>query len=234
MRTAARTAVLLDRHPLWLDAVEAVLDRMGVGVVGKATAPEAALELVTELRPDVLVAEPQSKVGRISGVGCLAAARQAVPTLKMIALSNSAEPTDIDAAFAAGAVAYVLKTAHPDDVAAAIRQAFDHSIFLAVPYAPPTQDVPGVAAAAPTARGAAGADLSSLTKREYEILQLVAEGHSNGELARMLWVTEQTIKFHLSNIYRKLNVSNRTEASRWVQPANLLSTAREPASASIA
>ena len=233
MRIAARTAVLLDRHPLWLDAVEAVLDRIGVGVVGKATAPEAALELVTEVRPDVLVAEPQSNVGRISGVSCLAMARQAVPALKMIALSNSTEPTDIDAAFAAGAVAYVFKTAHPDDVAAAIRQAFDHSIFLAGSYNPPVQDVPAMPAG-PTARGAAGADLSSLTKREYEILQLVAEGHSNGELARMLWVTEQTIKFHLSNIYRKLKVSNRTEASRWVQPANPLSTGWEPAAASIA
>jgi DNA-binding CsgD family transcriptional regulator len=50
----------------------------------------------------------------------------------------------------------------------------------------------------------------------------VAEGHSNAQLARMLWVTEQTVKFHLSNIYRKLEVSNRTEASRWAQLNGLL------------
>ena len=67
-----------------------------------------------------------------------------------------------------------------------------------------------------------------LTKRELEILQLVAEGYSNSQLARMLWVTEQTVKFHLSNIYRKLGVANRTEASRqahlhnWVAPAESL------------
>ena len=61
-----------------------------------------------------------------------------------------------------------------------------------------------------------------LTRRELEILTLVAEGHSNAQLARMLWVTEQTVKFHLSNIYRKLNVSNRTEASRWAQVHGLL------------
>ena len=54
-----------------------------------------------------------------------------------------------------------------------------------------------------------------LTRRELEILQLVAEGHSNAQVGRMLWVTEQTVKFHLSNIYRKLDVSNRTAASRW-------------------
>ena len=50
----------------------------------------------------------------------------------------------------------------------------------------------------------------------------MAEGHSNAQLARMLWVTEQTVKFHLSNVYRKLGVSNRTEASRWAQLNGLL------------
>ena len=71
-----------------------------------------------------------------------------------------------------------------------------------------------------------------LTKRELEILQLVAEGHSNSQLARMLWVTEQTVKFHLSNIYRKLDVGNRTEASRWAQLNGLLANPREEEAAS--
>ena len=59
---------------------------------------------------------------------------------------------------------------------------------------------------------------------KLEILQLLAEGHSNADLAKMLWVTEQTVKFHLSNIYRKLGVANRTEASRWAQLNGLLTT----------
>jgi DNA-binding CsgD family transcriptional regulator len=67
--------------------------------------------------------------------------------------------------------------------------------------------------------------LDVLTTREREILRLVAEGHSNNQLARMLWVTEQTVKFHLSNVYRKLDVSNRTEASRWAQVHGLLAEA---------
>ena len=69
---------------------------------------------------------------------------------------------------------------------------------------------------------AEAADEPGLTRRELEILRLVAEGHSNAQLARMLWVTEQTVKFHLSNIYRKLDVANRTEASRWAQLHGLL------------
>ena len=73
-----------------------------------------------------------------------------------------------------------------------------------------------------TATVEAEADTRGLTRRELEILRLVAEGHSNAQLAKMLWVTEQTVKFHLSNIYRKLDVSNRTEASRWAQVRGLL------------
>ena len=65
---------------------------------------------------------------------------------------------------------------------------------------------------------------AGLTRRETEILQLMSEGLSNSQLARKLWVTEQTVKFHLSNIYRKLGASNRTEAARWAQLHNLLPT----------
>jgi DNA-binding NarL/FixJ family response regulator len=111
----------------------------------------------------------------------------------------------------------VVKTAHSDDVGVAIRQTFSPSLFL-----------PGVTTA-PMASSAVATDadpaVAMLTKREREILQLVADGHSNSQLARMLWVTEQTVKFHLSNIYRKLDVANRTEASRWAQIHGLLDPA---------
>ena len=120
----------------------------------------------------------------------------------------------VEAAFAAGAAAYVLKSADPDDLRSAIRQAFAHSVYL-----------PGSrTAAAVQSTNAPTEDLPDLTRRELEILQLVAEGHSNTQLAKMLWVTEQTVKFHLSNVYRKLDVANRTEASRWAQLHGLLST----------
>ena len=215
MSPGDRTAVLLDPHPLWLDAVELVLTRNGVGVVGQTTDPDRALALVEEFRPSVFVAEVTGE-----GLSCIRKACAKVPELKAIVLSSPDDAGQIEAAFAAGAHAYVLKTAHPDDVTVAIRQTFEHSVFL-----------PGPAVAAPTNGGVAvGADASdtvaSLTKRELEILQLVAEGHSNSQFARMLWVTEQTVKFHLSNIYRKLDVANRTEASRWAQIHGLLNVER--------
>ena len=210
-RSEHRTAVLLDQHPLWLDAVEQVLARIGVEVNGKATSPDHALALIEEHRPSLLVTAADMGTGEMDGIECLALAKQRVPELKVIVLSALSDSQHVDAALAAGADAYVVKTAHADDLASAIRQAFDHSIYLARASNGRRERT------RETVEEAWG-----LTRRELEILTLVAEGHSNAQLARMLWVTEQTVKFHLSNIYRKLSVSNRTEASRWAQVHGLL------------
>ena len=71
---------------------------------------------------------------------------------------------------------------------------------------------------------ATAAPVPRLTRRESEILRLVAEGKPNQQIAGDLWITEQTVKYHVSNIYRKLEVANRTEASRWAQLHGLLAT----------
>jgi DNA-binding NarL/FixJ family response regulator len=210
-----RTAVLLDQHPLWLDAVEQLVRRVGVEVVGKTTSPPEALELIAQHRPDVFVTALEVSEDRIDGLACLRLAREQHPELKTLVVSMYVDSEHIDAALEAGADAYVIKTAHPDDLAAAVRQAFEHSMYLA--SARPTRMAPRPATPVE--------DDVGLTRRELEILQMVAEGHSNAQLAKMLWVTEQTVKFHLSNIYRKLDVANRTEASRWAQVRGLLPAA---------
>ncbi len=201
-----RTAILVDPHPLWIDAVEHVLEAVPVDVVAKASSLEQAQDAVARLRPDVIVAEIAIGGDRADGLAWLRRTANDFG-VKIIVLTTCAEPEYIDGALAAGAWAYVLKTAHPDDLAITVRQAFHHSIFL--PRTPVTRR----AAPQPILL----LEEHDLTHRELEILALVAEGHSNAKLAKMLWVTEQTVKFHLSNIYRKLNVSNRTEASRWAQ-----------------
>jgi DNA-binding NarL/FixJ family response regulator len=157
-----------------------------------------------------LIAELASSDGQLAGLALLEQARE-IEGLRSIVLSLHHEPRHIDSALAAGAVAYVIKTAHPDDLASAIRQAFDHSIYLS-----------NSSVMTRSSHERVEDDGPGLTRRELEILRLVAEGHSNAQLARMLWVTEQTVKFHLSNVYRKLGVSNRTEASRWAQLNGLL------------
>ena len=218
-----KSAVVLDRHPLWVEAMVRLLDEAGVEVVAKGTDPDDAVAAIEEFHPDVLVAGVSS--GSAAEVDCVRRAQGAYPELKSIVMAEQADPEAVETAFAAGASIYCVKTAEREDLASAIRQAFRHSIYVATSDRHP--------APAPQVRESklAAADL---TRRELEILKLVAEGHSNSQLARMLWVTEQTVKFHLSNIYRKLSVANRTEASRWAQLHGLLSATRDEAEAAVA
>ena len=203
-------AVIHDSQPLWLDAFEAVLERINVAVLGKAAHPEQALAYLSEYRPALFVTDLSQPNDSATGITLIRRAAAAHPTLRIVVLPVSGDPETIAAAFTAGAAACVVKTAHPDDLASAIRQAFQHSIFL-----------PSVASAS-LVPAAYYADAAGLTRRELEVLQLVSEGHANAAVARMFWITEQTVKFHLSNIYRKIDVSNRTEASRWAQSRGLL------------
>jgi DNA-binding NarL/FixJ family response regulator len=217
-----KTAVLLDRHPLWLEALERLLDQVGVKVVGKTTSPVEALDLVERTRPTVLVTEYDSLEHSEDGLGALRRLSAHDSDVHAVVLGAYDDAAHIDAAFAAGASVYCVKTAEPDDLAAAIRQAFQSSVYFAGARSRTAEQVPVPAPAH---------DSPGLTRREVEILQLVAEGYSNSQLAKMLWVTEQTVKFHLSNIYRKLEVSNRTEASRWAQLNGLLPDVRDAATA---
>ena len=206
-----RRAVLLDRHPIWLEAIEQVLGRLGIQTVGKAASPKRAVALLAEHRPDLFVIEIETSTGGDQGLACLREAHQRAPNVRSVVLSVHEDAHRIEQALSAGAAAYVVKTAHPDDFASAVRQAFTHSIYFA---GVPERPQPG--------SPVSSAESADLTRREHEILVLVAEGLSNAELARRLWVTEQTVKFHLSNVYRKLDVANRTEASRWAQVHGLL------------
>jgi DNA-binding NarL/FixJ family response regulator len=195
--------------------MEKLLTGVGVDVVGRTTVGDEAVRLVKEHRPDLLIAGID--VTSSEEVTCVAQATECHPELRAVVVDDNTNPEEIDAAFAAGATVYCVKTAPQDDFSSAIRQVFERSIYLA-------SDVRATRANPPAVAPDPG--VRDLTRRELEILRLVAEGYSNSQLAKMLWVTEQTVKFHLSNIYRKLDVSNRTEASRWAQVNGLLPSHR--------
>jgi DNA-binding NarL/FixJ family response regulator len=130
---------------------------------------------------------------------------------EVVVCSRNEDQAAIAAALAGGVSVYVVKRAHAQasDVTAAVRQLHGRSLYL-----------PHQSGTLPPPRP--GSDFG-LTTREIEILALVAEGRSNQQMARHLWVTEQTIKFHLSNIYKKVGVRNRTAASRFAHMHNLAS-----------
>ena len=218
-----KTAVILDRHPLWLEALERLVSRAGFAIACKTASPAMAFETLDNVRPAVFIAEYESLDQLPDWETVLRRAVATNPQLHVVILSEGVETTQIDGAFAAGASVYCAKTADGEDLAAAIRQGSQTSVYYARFREAPLQGI--------VAQVSAG--LGGLTKREVEILKLVAEGYSNSQLAKMLWVTEQTVKFHLSNIYRKLEVANRTEAARWAQVNGLLPavTAATPATA---
>jgi DNA-binding NarL/FixJ family response regulator len=196
-----RSAVVFDHSQLWLHSlVHVVLPAIGVAVSARTTSAEEAVALVEEHEPHLLVAGIDS-----GDLGCVERARDRLPGLQVVVWSSVGDPRAIKAAFAAGAAAYVLKSARADDFKLAIMQTFERSIYLAKEW--PMGEVAG---------GSEAREASQvLTPRELEALELVVEGYSNAQLARILWVTEETVKFHLSNVYEKLEVTNRTEASRW-------------------
>src|SRR5919201_413856 len=125
-----RTAILVDPHPLWLDAVEEVVAKVELDVVGKTTSLREAAALVRELRPSLVVAEVFNDDGDDDGPAWLQELSELTPSPKVVVLSLCDDSDAIENALSWGATAYVIKTAHPDDLASAIRQAFDHSIYL--------------------------------------------------------------------------------------------------------
>jgi DNA-binding NarL/FixJ family response regulator len=227
--TLGMRAVIADAYPLWLRAVETVLESLGVATIGTASTPADGIELIAELQPEILVTDLDFGGDGQEGADFVKDALAAHSSLKVVVLTTHRDLPTVEAAMAAGAAAYAVKSVRPDDLAAAIRQTFEHSIYLAPVNIPVAREIDRVEAttesptttsrpALPTLRRVEMREDAPrlLTKRENEILHLVADGLSNAEVARQLWVTEQTVKFHLSNSYRKLGVTNRTQASQWI------------------
>jgi DNA-binding NarL/FixJ family response regulator len=215
------TAVVADAYPLWLRAVESVLDGLGVTTIATTTVPSEGIDLIERTRPDILVTDLDFGVAEFEGAAFVRCALEIAPDLKVIVLTMHKDSSLVAEVIAAGAAVYAVKTVTPDDLAAAVRQLFEHSIFYApaaaLKYATGSarySETPSPQPEAPR-RLELAAGHQPLTKRELEILDLVAEGLPNAEIGRRLWITEQTVKFHLSNVYRKLGVSNRTQASQW-------------------
>jgi two-component system, NarL family, response regulator DevR len=204
---AAETLLLVGGQPVLLDAAEALLTKRGFSVLAKASSRSGALAALAKRPTDVVVLDLQMRGSE--ALDLLSDIRSRYPAIPVLVLAEVAGDARIQAALAEGAVGYVLKSGQPEDLVTAVRQARRRSVFF------PMRSVEPAAAQGPPAG-------SELTPRELEILRLVADGLGNVQVAQKLWVTEQTVKFHLSNVYRKLGVSNRTEASRNAQLLGLL------------
>jgi DNA-binding NarL/FixJ family response regulator len=202
-----RRLVIADDHQLMVEAVRVALeDASGIEIVGEVQAGHQLLPLVGRTSPDIVLLDLH--MPGMDGLRCLELLRERHPNVKAIVLSGSDDPGAVDAAFARGAVAFIQKTVDPSDLAAVIRQAL-------------TGDV---AYAARNGGSVAPQREWGLTVREVEILGALAAGQSNKQMAQKLWLSAHTIKYHLTNIYRKLGVGGRTEAVHLAYEHGLLAS----------
>jgi DNA-binding NarL/FixJ family response regulator len=124
-RATLRQTILIDPYPLWLDIVEQVLGRVGVEVVARTSSPDEALDLVERHSPELVVAELSRADG--GAEAWLATAFERFPELKVVVLSERADPEEIEGALFAGAIAYVLKSSFAEDLVSVVRQTFEQS-----------------------------------------------------------------------------------------------------------
>ncbi len=199
--------VIADDHKLILDGIKhALVEDGGFEVVGEATSGERVLPIVSQTLPDLVVLD--LRMPGMDGLACLDQIKKRHPQVKVVILSVSTDERLIETILAHGASAYIVKSVNPVDLPAALRQAVDGTVFSAIGL--PDASPPGAAKAA------------GLTDRELAILSALARGLSNGQIGKELWIAEQTVKFHLTNVYRKLGVANRTEAARFAYQQGLV------------
>ena len=206
---------IADDHLLILNAVRAALMQAGdIEVVGAAHSGSEVLELVEQHVPDLVLLD--HRMPGVDGLSCLKTIKQRWPQVQIVMLSASEDPKQIAEALNAGASAYIGKRINPQDLASTLRQ-----VVAGVVYQRSADAVEEVASDGAPVAG------DELTKRERTLLEAVARGLSTKAISRELWISEKTVKFHLTNIYRKLGVHNRTAAMRYAFDHGLVSSSPE-------
>lgn len=199
--------LIVDDHKLMALALKDAIDSVDdLRVVGVAHCGSDGLSMVTRTQPDVVLLDV--RMPGMSGLECLDVLRRDYPSIKVVMLSASDDLNLIRDTFKRGAAAFIAKTVDPADLPAALRHVCDGTVF----HAPATLEGP----AADPLREA------GLTERELTMLKAVARGLSNKAISKECWVTEQTVKFHLNNVYRKLGVPNRTAAAGFAHERGLV------------
>jgi NarL family two-component system response regulator LiaR len=200
------TILLVDDHEVVRQGLRAYLDSQpDFRVIGEASSGEEAVEAAMEYLPDVMLMDLV-----MSGIGGIEATRRVkdiTPRTQIVVLTSYHQDEFIFPALQAGAISYVLKDVMMDDLADAIRKASRGEAVLHPRVAERViQEING-------ARGAPFNPFTELTNREMEVLRLIARGMSNSDIASELFISENTVKGHVSNILSKLQLADRTQAA---------------------
>ena len=196
--------LVVDDHPLFRDGIVSLLEAAGFEVVGEADNGQEAIRQTQRTQPDLVLMD--ISMPRMSGLIALEAIKAAHPTTQVVMLTVSEEDEDLLTAVQAGASGYLLKNLDAEqflDLLAGLQKG-----EAAMTRKTTARLIAGVAAQASQPQKYE----VRLTKRELELLNLVAEGLSNKAIGQRLSVSENTVKYHIRNILQKLQVQNRTEA----------------------
>jgi DNA-binding NarL/FixJ family response regulator len=208
---ATLKVLIADDHPLMLQGIRRALEASDdIDVVGEARSGEEVLALVERRNPDLVLLDLH--MPGLHGLETVAELKRRFPDVKTVVISASDDRASIDSALLAGASAFILKSVSPMDIPSVLRQASAGAVYH-VPSTPRASHGDQLTPSGP-----------DLTPRETTILMAVAGGLTTKAISQDLWLSEHTVKFHLTNIYRKLGVSNRSAAVRYAFENDLASS----------
>jgi two-component system nitrate/nitrite response regulator NarL len=200
--------VIVDDHPLFREGVAQTLaSAPDIEIMAEGGSAEDAIRLVSDLLPDILLLDINIPGGGLFAAQTIASRS---PVTKIVMLTVSEEEENLVAALRAGARAYVLKGVSGRDLIAILRGVVAGEVYITPVLA--ASLLIEMTGGGQREKSAANV-LDDLTEREHEVLELVAAGLSNKEIGHQLYLSEKTVKHHMTNILQKLQVRNRVEAA---------------------
>lgn len=202
--------MVVDDHPIWLDAVSTDLDRSGVAtVVAQAADGGDAIERARETMPEVILMD--LNMPTVQGADAIRQIVEETPHVKILVLSASGEEADVLEAVKSGATGYLLKSSTSDEIAAAVqRAAAGEPVFTPSLAGLVLSEFRRVSSGEAPSVGTPG-----LSPRENEVLKLVAKGYTYREIAKKLFISVKTVQNHVQNILTKLHLHRRYELMRY-------------------
>jgi two-component system nitrate/nitrite response regulator NarL len=224
--------MVIDDHTLFRRGMVALLaSQPSLSVVGEAGDAGEAVRKAAALHPDVILLD--NHLPGVTGIQALPGLREAAPQARVLMLTVSEDTQDLQAALSGGAQGYLLKTMEGDQLVEAIQRAMRGEAVI-------SPEMTGKLVAAFQNAGAPqqpsaepAGDISQLSPREQEVLEQIALGASNKEIARSLAIAETTVKVHVQHILRKLGLTSRVQAAVYAAAQSSGSRARSSSSAAL-